>query len=208
LERDRAGLRKTGSRRKEWHRSARAPRAGEERLGSAMASPSIVGRLATSTGTRRPREGESVRSGRPHPGRAPCPPPGSGWGSCDCRPGARERRAAAQSWDRPGPRSSAAEASGAPPHRPLRIPLCLWDESCRQKPCWKASAGGGGRPWPVAIGNTAWHPGMDPRALIEHGRSGKIKARSCTVGCVLFPMQQTGLSSSGDDADGLPAITA
>lgn len=47
------------------HRSARAHRAREEGLGSAMGSPSIVGRLAASAGTRRLREGEGVRPWRP-----------------------------------------------------------------------------------------------------------------------------------------------
>lgn len=48
--------------------------------------------------------------------------------------------------------------------------------------------------------------GDGSRALIEYGWSGKIKAGSYASGCVLLPMQQAELSSSGDNADGLPAI--
>lgn len=141
--------------------------------------------------------------------RPPAPPlsrlasPGSGWRSCGSRAIFGPARAA---FFRSGSGRSAAAPSAAPhSFRPLRIPFCPWDKSCRQKPCRKASAGerealaGCHREDSMASGDGS-------RALIEHSRSGKIRAGSCASGCVLLPMQQAGLSSSGDDADGLPAI--
>jgi transposase-like protein len=62
------GLRRMRSRRRGWRRPARAHRAREEWLGSAMVGPSIVGRLAASTGTRNQRESGGVRPWRPRPG--------------------------------------------------------------------------------------------------------------------------------------------
>jgi transposase-like protein len=62
------GLRRRRSRRRGWRRPASAHRAREEWLGSAMVGPSIVGRLAASTGTRNQRESGGVRPWRPRPG--------------------------------------------------------------------------------------------------------------------------------------------
>jgi hypothetical protein len=62
------GLRRMRSHRGWWRRPASAHRAREEWLGSAMVGPSIVGRLAASTGTRNQRESGGVRPWRPRPG--------------------------------------------------------------------------------------------------------------------------------------------
>jgi transposase-like protein len=82
------GLRRRRSRRRGWRRPARAHRAREEWLGSAMVGPSIVGRLAASTGTRNRRESGGVRPWRPRPGWGGFRPSsaviGAGWCAWRC----------------------------------------------------------------------------------------------------------------------------